>query len=564
MSSCQYWKDSGNESYRAGRFEEAIHAYSEGLKKAPDSDTSLRSTILSNPSAAFFSLNSYQLAFSDAHDALLLMPDNIKARYRLSKTLHQLRSYQRALDELRPVASSSDSNIQSLLRLLITCVAENRHGQFDVFMIKEESKLNPRVSHADFCSEFIELSRSEIGGEGGRGIFAKKDIPQGTLLIAAKAIDCVFPDEPETSIEFIRSHTPEAPNYDITGRVMLALAHRLFLMVKSRGCGRAILNLEGGNYDKKTDINLSRDDVYSEIESVRSVGITQEVMMEIIDRNGFAVQKANSEVEGRALFYVPSFINHSCMSNTTIEICGDMMFVRSGIMIPAGTEILNNYVKSDSVDSYQDRAAFLQCRRGPFICNCQLCQFERVHSQMVLPNIKIIKKLLMKYNSPERQRSTEAVIELESARLSLYNLYGFSPPKDSLHLIYTMKEAAIFSSTTPLRFAFARLLRKVLTPLIYSLHENGRDYEAVQRTAEAFGLLKGNISGTGYDAVNCASTVWKALRESGNSLFCGPMASFWLQEFKDICSMAAGKQYFERCYSSFVQQVESHAPNPRE
>ena len=117
--------------------------------------------------------------------------------------LFHLRSYQSALDELQPAASSSDANVQALLRQLIECVMENCYGQYDIAKIREEAKDNPRLSHADYCSDFIEVLPSDIGGKGGRGIFATKDIPAGTLLVAATAVDCVFSDEIQEQREYI-------------------------------------------------------------------------------------------------------------------------------------------------------------------------------------------------------------------------------------------------------------------------------------------------------------------------------------------------------------------------
>jgi len=77
---------------RAGKYEDAIQAYGEALREVASSDAGLHSTILSNRSAAFLSLNSYQMARRDARNALQLMPNNEKARYRLSKALFHLRS----------------------------------------------------------------------------------------------------------------------------------------------------------------------------------------------------------------------------------------------------------------------------------------------------------------------------------------------------------------------------------------------------------------------------------------------------------------------------------------
>lgn len=72
---------------------------------------------------------------------------------------------------------------------MINCITENR--QYIIPTLEEETKVNPRLSHADYCSNLI---GSAFVGSGGRGIFAKADITPGALLVAAKAICCVYED----------------------------------------------------------------------------------------------------------------------------------------------------------------------------------------------------------------------------------------------------------------------------------------------------------------------------------------------------------------------------------
>ena len=502
---------------------------------------------------------SYHKACRDAENALQLKADSEKARYRLSKALYHLRSYQKALDQLRPIATSSDPNIKSLLQQLITCVAENRYGEFDINKIETESKENPRLAHSDYCTNLIELRHSQIGGKSGRGIFAKKDIPLGTLLVASKAIDCVFADEPETTRRFILTHTPEAPNYDLAGRLRLALTHRLHSMIVLNNYGRGILTLDGGILVGKTDINLCQDDVYGEIESVGD--ITPEAITEIIDLNCFTISRhlEGRTVEGCALYYLPSFFNHSCMPNTVFETHGDMMFIRSGNFIPAGTEILTTYLKPAWNYSYQHRSNFLQRRRNPFVCNCPLCQFDETRADIVKPTFNITREMLAKYKSPEQQLSKIAITELKAARLRIYKLFGFLLPENHLNDVQRLERVTSISSDTPLQFVFARSLNRILKMLVSALYQQGERYEAMQFCAEAFAYMKGNlvVAEAPCEAINSTLTIWAYLRDHQNPSFCGPLASYWFQEFKNICTLVAGKRYFESKYSLLVKAVES-------
>ena len=91
--------------------------------------------------------------------------------------------------------STNNEEIQTLIRQVIVCVEENRTGEYDIATIEMEERQNSRLSHANYCSSAIELRTSGNGGFGGRGIFSNAVIPQGTLLVASKAIACGFEDE---------------------------------------------------------------------------------------------------------------------------------------------------------------------------------------------------------------------------------------------------------------------------------------------------------------------------------------------------------------------------------
>jgi len=81
-------------------------------------------------------------------------------------------------------------------------------------------------------------------------------------------------------------------------------------------------------------------------------------MLEIVNRNSFRISKTvlNGAISGQALFYVPSFFNHSCMPNTFYYTHGDMIFFTSSTMISAGTELLWSYINSTHADTHKDRA----------------------------------------------------------------------------------------------------------------------------------------------------------------------------------------------------------------
>lgn len=73
-----------------------------------------------------------------------------------------------------------------------------------------------------------------------------------------------------------------------------------------------------------------------------------------------------------ALFLLPSYINHSCISNTHCLSHGDLMIIRAGEDIPKGKEITRQYSWSPSL---YHRARGLSKHFGQ--CDCKLCEEER-------------------------------------------------------------------------------------------------------------------------------------------------------------------------------------------
>ena len=133
-------KAKGNEAFRAGKFLEAIHAYSVAIVSTAiyPSLSDTQATLLSNRSAAFLKIGSYQSARLDAEQALTIAPNDQKARFRLASALFHLGSYRNALNVLRPMQSTNNEEIQTLIHHVIDCVEENSTGVYDIAKIEAE------------------------------------------------------------------------------------------------------------------------------------------------------------------------------------------------------------------------------------------------------------------------------------------------------------------------------------------------------------------------------------------------------------------------------------------
>ena len=500
-------------------------------------NTEKHHSVLSDRCAAFLERGEYQNARRDAIDALKLDPNNIKYRCHLSKALLGLRSYTAALQELQYVKDSADDNVKSLLRRLPIYVNENVHGEYDFVKIRQEAEQSPRIFHADYCSALLELRKSNFGGRGGRGFFAKEDIPIGTLLVASKAIACVFTDE-VTKIETSGPNSHYQQDFKTTD-VERSLADSIYEMMQ-KGCGRAVLNLEGGINPQNLDPDLSRDDVYEE---TAATSATPDNVLEIILRNSFNVEKtvAGSRriIGGQALFHVPSYFNHSCMPNTYRYQFGDMMFIRSATMIQAGKELFTYYTTMQNGESLKDRSESLRNRHVPFECHCQLCSFEKSNPNLANSAVELVQEMYR----------ASSIQNLKAARLQLYKMFEHTIETETVEKIQT------FSSQDPRDFAFARLLQLILLRLGYFLYWEDNEIEAMHYFAESFGISKENhllsYTTTTFEMPRPALIVWKCLHHPAARM---PriVTSKWLGEAESMSSLVLGGGRFNTIFESFI------------
>jgi len=69
------------------------------------------------------------------------------------------------------------------------CYNESRTGSYNIPEMLLEAQESNRLTHGDFVSEDVKM---DFGRNGLRGLFASRDIPAGTLIIAEKAIFSIF------------------------------------------------------------------------------------------------------------------------------------------------------------------------------------------------------------------------------------------------------------------------------------------------------------------------------------------------------------------------------------
>jgi hypothetical protein len=538
------WKTKGNELVNRGRLAEAVDAYRSGISQA-EGDIKLKSSLLRRRADVLHKMGKFQAARRDATASLALVK-NDKTHFILAKILLELRSYSAALGNLRQM-NERDTDADLLFRQLLICDIEHHEGEYNTILIAEEAHLNDRVVHADYVSPNVEL---RAAGVGGRGLFAKEKLPAGTLLVASKAVMCIYIDEISKNSSDLEEEEEEVKGlFDIIREEFVT---RLIKFLDD-GNARRILQLAGGSQSTDTCMDLRRDDVYDD-----DFHFLHAQVKEIVSRNSFggaqrsqilsrAVSNGNhSSTGGGALFYAPSFFNHSCVPNATYFTIGDMMFIKTNRDVEEGEELLIHYLYAEKL-SEKERNETLQ-RVWEFTCQCELCEWERENEETCTAADKIMEKAL---EFAKSATSDAAVKKLLSAVKKLHQLYRVSVPQIAL-------PSAIETPPPVPPPSLARYLVMTYRELVRMLRESTRNTElSGPINAEYHFVLKAYSH---YERIGIAGLpalrVWEHIYRNPSGATTAEIDA-WLEEARESHDILLGDGHFEYQHGQFVREVKS-------
>lgn len=382
------WKSRGNDLYKRRFIKDAVRAYTIGLSicsKEESEDTKLGNLLMLNRSAAFLTMGKFENAAKDALCVLQSMPGNIKALSRAARSFYNLRSFPLALlyfEELVVLDPSSQAD----LALCRQRVQEESTGQYDWDSLRDIVESSPtkalRLDVADyFNSDAIEVRY--ISKEKGRGVFAKRDIPPGTLLLVCKAFAVSFASEIKKKV-ITQIHFKENKAHDST-MVQLATSviHKI---LDCPSLGEEFYQLwSGREEDDDSSVNdvidceriyqINRLNSFSTCETAEGIKMAKNYPGS--PRPSLSsLEDSLSNKEGVGLWIMSSYFNHSCVPNTTegehLGFVGDVMVKVSSCFIKAGEEVTIAYVPP--VVNPEERQQRFQ--QYGFTCKCALCKIE--------------------------------------------------------------------------------------------------------------------------------------------------------------------------------------------
>jgi tetratricopeptide (TPR) repeat protein len=335
----------------------------------------LRQTIYHYRSDAAMRAGSYSLALEDA--LLLLSESREQSNLESTKALYVAGNASYNLGRFA-VAEQYFQRFLSLCPTDAKCLRELQRVQE---RLREESTgaydFTAMLSQQTFADYATFINRTEIreSEDHGRGLYATDDIECGELVFCEKAFSISHPAPVPPSDPYSVQYSNY---YGGCGKGVAALWLRTVQKAFTNPIyAKDLLTLYGGmSYVEDMDTLVVDDQLAIDVYQV----------LHIIDHNVYSFEaghaqepygtirhSSHEERESVGLFQHASYMNHSCLNNTSRSMTGDMMIVRANKAIAKGTEITTSYLSPNIGEPR--RSAELN-RIWKFQCDCRLCASE--------------------------------------------------------------------------------------------------------------------------------------------------------------------------------------------
>ncbi|KAL0926014.1 hypothetical protein M5K25_004395 [Dendrobium thyrsiflorum] len=337
-----------------------------------DDSTKLRQTLcsaLSNCAEAYSKLRDLSAALIDCDHALKLNPLHLKALVCKGKVLLDLHCYSQAFECFHRAKdlSSTDSALSQLLKRSQKLDSQSKTGFVDLsdWVLNEFNGTCPEL--AEFVGN-VEIRRSEACG--GRGLFATRNIEAGTPLVITKAV------------VLGRGIMPKAAGGETARLVMWKdFVDKILDAVKKCNKTRALLYTLSTGDVEGSDLTVPKIELFKPecAADTKRFELDVERILKVLDVNCLTEESVSAKVMGRkkgccgvGLWFLPSFVNHSCCPNARRLHVGDSMVLYASRDVKEGEEITFAYF--DVLWPLDERREM--ARRWGFLCSCKRCTFE--------------------------------------------------------------------------------------------------------------------------------------------------------------------------------------------
>ncbi|KAI5079071.1 hypothetical protein GOP47_0006742 [Adiantum capillus-veneris] len=267
--------------------------------------------------------------------------------------------------------------IRAILRSCRSCCSQNQNGKYANLARYLLHNYNPGkcgVELPSFVNDVGHVQVKLLRKGKARGLFATRDIKAGDVLMVSNAMAiCYQSEDVEHNVCVYESLKEKlVSKIESTENLQSALSYLVGSGSTNTSCTTELGAVAESCIRPSTDgeaLHLNMDCI-REIVRMNAFGPHQ--FCRLLERHEY-VSKYVDARSFLGLWFLPAFINHSCLSNASRLVVGDAMFVHAACDIKEGEEITLPYI--DTLMPLQQRRHAM--KRWGFSCACKRCTFEQ-------------------------------------------------------------------------------------------------------------------------------------------------------------------------------------------
>ncbi|KAK6337317.1 hypothetical protein TWF730_002722 [Orbilia blumenaviensis] len=289
-------------------------------------------------------LQRYYLTVGDIENALKVAPDNEDALHLRALRLYYTGKYDACQQEIKRLLEKYPNRLKFtyLGRRAKERFEEARFGRYNWKAMRQKAAaLDINLDHAEF-NHLVKLKKTPKG----RRIFTARDVKRGDLLMVAKAIAVTPFEDPHLCVQLAPRGGKIECEFGCSASFDLDVLGR----VKREGpewYEKVFCLMDDGGYPPSPYRNPDGSKVIDafHIEAVRrrnAIVISNLPLLQHRSSGYMACSPAHLPrvmSYNCGMWYLPSFLRHSCVPNAHRSVIGDMLIVRAGCDIPKDTKV---------------------------------------------------------------------------------------------------------------------------------------------------------------------------------------------------------------------------------
>jgi tetratricopeptide (TPR) repeat protein len=382
----QLWQQSGDQAYLQKHYLVALECYSEAIQSAQSENRKDIHILFHKRANVNIVIKRFEAARNDALASCSgASKADSKAHFCAGRAAYELGLFEESRDHFSDALKQSpDSAVfRSEFRRAEDRLKEQRDGDYDFeVMCNSVTHTRNNLDHADFFSA-TEVKNTKAHG---RGLFATRFIPAGSLVMVEKALvlpnkygsrEVLLPnsstrswnDEETLTLYNVNNNAIATPSQSQCFASLVRKLHSnpsitsQFFGLDSGGYVRS-----GGEGDILDEVPII-DVFLVEAIRLRNCFSSPRRSNELMKKNFYA----DNEDLSTGLWVRSAYLNHSCIPNCSRSFIGDMQIIRACRDIEAGEELTHQYISPEAIlKSRQD----LMQKTWEFQCDCDLCTIE--------------------------------------------------------------------------------------------------------------------------------------------------------------------------------------------